>query len=236
MAKLLSIQKLLQKNPSSNAKTTCWYSYGSIVSPCLRSRGVNRLDGFIPSHTGASYTGAAASLENDFAPKRRTGLLRGIPAPVRGDLLQISGPAKIRVLYPPPGLNARAAADKALVLRLETAGTRVLFMPGSSPAAERWLLQNESDLRSAILVTNQHGVETSDDLNFLKAVQPKAIVCLAPKFPPSTHIDEAWAAEVTNSGIHLLRQDETGAVRIDLNPGDFTIHPFLGNQIFHSRN
>jgi competence protein ComEC len=146
----------------------------------------------------------------------------------RGDAVDLSPVARIRVLYPPPDSTARVADDKTLVLRLECAGCRVLFMSGGGTFTERWLLDNEPDLRCDILVKSPHSDETMD---FADAAQPKVIICSSSDYAAG-HIDEAWAAGVAARGIGLFREDETGAVDVKLDSGHFTVKSFLGEQTF----
>ena len=145
--------------------------YETIVRNYLHSRGVNRLDGFVVSHGNSKFIGAATSVEADFTPVVSADSPLDDRSPVRrayhdwlsasaltrttwkrGDALEVSAIAKIRVLYPPPDSAARLADDKTLVLRLECAGCRVLFMSGAGAFTEQWLHDNESDLRCDILV------------------------------------------------------------------------------------
>jgi ComEC/Rec2-related protein len=229
------------------------FSYENTVRPYLRSRGVNRLDGFGLSHGSAQFIGAASLVTQDFRPEKivdstladrspaRRDFQRWLAAQhvakaasKRGDALEISASATICVLYPPPGINARLADDKALVLRLECDGASVLFMSSSGFLTERWLLENEPNLRADILVKNQHVSDISGTPDFIEAVKPQAIICSAADFPPRARIDETWAQDVAALGIRLFRQDETGAVRVELNRDGFVVRPFLGGQIFRS--
>jgi beta-lactamase superfamily II metal-dependent hydrolase len=147
----------------------------------------------------------------------------------RGDSLDISPATKVRVIYPPPDSAARLADDKTLVMRLECAGCRVLFMSGCGALAEQWLLKNEPDLRCDILVKSPHSDETPDLLN---AAQPKVVICSCSTFAAAGRIDEAWAADATARGIRLFRQDQTGAVNVKLDAGKFTVTAFMGGRIF----
>jgi competence protein ComEC len=143
-------------------------------------------------------------------------------------VVDISPVARIRVLYPPTDSTARVADDKTLVLRLECAGCRVLFMSGGGAFTEQWLLANEPDLRCDILVKSPHSNET---LDFINAAQPKAIICSSSNYAAG-RIDEAWAADVVGRGIQLFREDETGAVNIKLDAGKYTVSAFIGGQTF----
>ena len=229
-------------------------SYESIVLPALRSRGINRLDDFILAQSTANHIGAAIDVENDFTPRQIA------DSPLtdhskahrdfhywlsdhqttainfsRGTTTEISSAAKLRVLYPPADLNTSLADDKALVILLECNGTRILFMSGSGAFTEHWLLEHEPALHCDILVKNQHS-GPSGTPDFLAAVHPKVIVASVAEFPPTSHLDEAWAADVKKNGITLFREDQTGSVEIDLHRDHFEVIPFLGGQTFLSNS
>ena len=214
---------------------------------------MNRLDGFVLSHGSAGFISAAGLVATDFQPAQiadsvltdrspaRRNFQRWLAkqriekaASKRGDVLRISNSTTMRVLYPPPGISARTADDKAFVLLLECEGTRVLFTSSSGFLTDRWLLENEHDLHADIIVKNLHTSDISGTPDFIDAVKPQAIICSGADFPPQARIDETWAQDVAARGIRLFRQDKTGAVRIELNRDGFLIQPFLEGQTFLS--
>ncbi|MGB8352895.1 MAG: ComEC/Rec2 family competence protein [Chthoniobacteraceae bacterium] len=221
-------------------------SYESIILPALCSRGVNRLDGFILAQSTANHIGAAIDVEDDFAPRLTADspltdhskahrdfhhwLSDHHTAAInfsRGATTEISRTAKLRILYPPADLNTSLADDKALVILLECDGTRILFISGSGVFTERWLLEHEPALHCDILVKNQHS-GPSGTPDFLAAVQPKVIIASVAAFPPTSHLDEAWAGDIKKNGIALFREDQTGSVEIDLDHNHVKVTPFLG--------
>ena len=228
--------------------------YPRIVLPYLRSRGVNRLDGLLLTHGDARHIGAAPDVVNDFAPrviadsplKDRSAARRSLHEEIaakplgkrilrRGDVLPLSPDANLRVLFPPPGLVRSVADDKALVLRLECAGRRVLFMSDSGFATERWLLQNEPDLRADVLVKGQHSKDFSGTLEFLARVQPAAVICTAPALGAPAQALDDWTQRVTARGIAIFRQDQCGAALVKIRDGEINVRGFANAQIFGSR-
>jgi len=89
------------------------------------------------------------------------------------------------VLYPPAGLVKSSSDDKALVLRLEAAGRRILFTSDSGYSTEQCLIENEPDLHADIQVNGQHGKDLSGPPDFLRHVQPRAIIAAAPELSVS---------------------------------------------------
>ena len=229
-------------------------NYPRTILPYLRSRGVNRLDGLLLTHGDARHIGAALETLNDFAPrviadsplKDRSAARRGLCAELaamdlgkricrRGDVLSISPDAKLRVLFPPPGLVRSAADDKGLVVRLECSGRRVLFMSDSGFATEQWLVQNEPDLRADLVVKGQHSKDFSGTLEFLARVQPAAVICSAPGFGAPAHVLDEWAQRVIAQGIAVFRQDECGAAQVEMRDGEINIRGFGNARTFSTR-
>lgn len=231
------------------------FAYEKSVRQFLHTRGVNRLDGLILTHGDVAHIGAAVQVEDDFRPRENVdsplrdrspsrrawqarlaadGLGRRVCG--RGDVIALSENVSARVLYPPPGTVARVADDKALVLQILAAGTRVLLMSDSGFLTERWLLEHEREnLPSDVLVKGQHATDISGTPDFLAAVRPRAVVCSGADFPPAQQVDEAWAAAVAARGIALFRQDQAGAVRIEITRDEWRARAFLGGQTFTSR-
>ena len=228
-------------------------AYDRIVLPYLRTRGVNRLDGLLLTHGDVKHIGGALPALDDFRPRvivdsvlrdrsptrkdlhadlARRGQGKGLYQ--RGDAVHFPG-ATLRVLYPPAGLQRATADDKALVVQLETAGTRVLFMSDSGFATEQWLSENEPDLRSDIVIKGQHAKDLSGTLDFLARVQPQAVICTALSYGEPPEKLDAWEQSVIARGITVFRQDHTGAVHLEIRDGSFEIQARVGGQTFRSR-
>ena len=231
------------------------FAYENTVRQFLHTRGVNRLDGLVLTHGDVAHIGAAMSVLDDFRPPEdvdsplrdrsparhewqarlaANGLQRRICS--AGDVFPLSENVSARVLYPPSKIDARVADDKTLVLQITACGTRVLLMSDSGFFTERWLLDHEREnLRSDILVKGQHAADISGTPDFLAAAQPRAVICSSTQFPPAEQVSEAWASDVAARGITLFRQDQTGAVQIQIRPGEWQARAFLGDQFFSSR-
>ena len=223
--------------------------YDHTVLPYLRTRGVNRLDGLLLTHGDVKHIGGALSALDDFHPRRladsvlrdlsptrknlhaelaRRGLGKGIYA--RGDFIHLSGTATIRVLYPPAGLQRATADDKALVVQLAAAGTRVLFMSDSGFSTEQWLIENEPDLRSDVVIKGQHAKDLSGTIDFLARVQPQAVICSALGYGEMPEKLDPWEKSLAARGITVFRQDRAGAVHLELRDGGYEIRARLTGQ------
>ncbi len=224
-------------------------AYTYAVCPYLRSRGVTRLDGLLLTHGDAQHIGGAEALLREMEPgevvdsplhdrspsRKRTHQAleasgRGKTLVARGDVLTLAPGVRLQVLFPPPGYAANRADDKALVLRLDAAGRKVLLSSDAGFLTETWLLENAppDELRCDIWIKQRHRGDLSGTPDFLAAAHPSVIVASSAAFPPEEQLDPAWAAAVEARGIRLLRQDATGAVRITLDArGHWTAEPFL---------
>lgn len=214
-----------------------------VVLPYLRSRGVNRLDGLLLTHGDAQHIGGAPLMLAELSPRAfvdspvrdlssarrslhaqlREGSL-GKTIAWRGDRLYLSGGATLRVLHPPRGLVRSSSDDKALVVRLESGGMRALFMSDSGFSTEQWLLENEPDLRSDVLVKGWHAKDLSGTADFLTRVRPQAVVCSAPEFGDTGAALDRWSREVSARGITVFRQDQCGAVHVEMRDGRLELH------------
>ena len=228
--------------------------YDRIVLPYLRARGVNWLDGLILAHGSTRRLGGAVNALDDFQPRviadsvlrdrspahtrfhaelARRGIGKGLYE--RGDFVRVSDSLALRVLYPPAGLKRSAADDKALVFQFDCRGTRTLCMSDSGFFTEQWLMENEPDLRSDLLIKGQHSKDFSGTPDFLARVQPQAIVCGAAPYGQQPEGLDAWERDVTEQGIAVFRQDHTGAVGVIIRDGRFEARGFLSGQTFFSR-
>lgn len=229
--------------------------YGSVVLPYLRSRGVNRLDGFLLTHGDAHHIGGALSVLGDLHPRSvidsplhdrsatravlHTTLASqqlGKAIYRRGDVIRVAPGAGLRVLFPPSGLVRSVVDDKAFVLQLESAGSRVLFMSDSGFSTEQWLLENEGDLQSDVIIKGHHTKDFSGMLEFIARVRPRAIICGQLERVRSPEALDEWEKSVSADGVAVFRQDRTGAVSVELREGGaLEVRALLGGQTFRSR-
>ena len=228
--------------------------YERIVLPYLRTRGVNRLDGLVLDHGSTRRLGGAMTLLDDFHPgsiaesvlRERSATRTRLNAELarrnlgkglyeRGDAIRLGGSMSLRVLYPPAGLKRSAADDKALVCQFDCDGVRALFMSDSGFSTEQWLIENEPDLRSNILIKGQHSRDFSGTPDFLERVQPQAVICGNLGYGKPVEPLDQWEQDVIERGIAVFRQDHTGSVHIEIDGGRFQTRAFLGGQTFFSR-
>ncbi len=228
--------------------------YGRSVLPYLRSRGVNRLDGLLLTHGDVRHIGGALTAIPDFRPgliadsvlRDRSPTRRLLHASLaqrgrgkalyeRGDFIRLGPQVSLRVLHPSGGMKRSTADDMALVVQLEANGTRVLFMSDSGLVTEQWLIENEPDLRSDLLIKGQHARDFSGTPNFLARVQPQAVICSALGYGEAPAQLDPWERDLAAQGVAVFRQDRTGAVQVEIREGGFEVRGFVTGQTFRSR-
>ena len=228
--------------------------YDRVLRLYLRSRGVNRLEGLVLTHGDAAHIGGADGAISDFRPRQIIDTAVADRSPVHrrligmlasqgnsrrlcaaGEELDLGGGIKARILFPPRDFHGDAADDQALVVQLVASGKPLaLFMSDSGQATEDFLLQKYSDLRADIVIKGQHHSGNSASDSFLDRVQPRAIVATSRDFPESERIKEEWVEGIRARGIHLLRQDQTGAVQIKLFRDHWEARSFVTGETFRS--
>ena len=226
------------------------FEYTRSVVPCLRARAVDRLDGLLLTQGDADHLAAARLALTEFLPARvatpalHTGsstfrdfrkLLAERSRPEiscrRGNGISFSPGVGGEVLYPPDDLpgRLRAAADRALVVRIDAAGWRVLLLTESHGAAGEWLLAHEPPgaLASEVLVTAGPTIPAS----LLAAVRPRLVV-LRPPVERESRPDRpefAVPAGVLPTGA-TFRQTESGAVTLRLYPDRIEAQGFVNGR------
>jgi competence protein ComEC len=224
-------------------------SYGRIVYPYLESRGVNRLDGLILTHGSSSSIGAAREVISDFAPREiyessvtdRSPTRRVLQSALEdggrpktivetGDQLQISSAVNCSVLFPPAGFDGRTASDKSLVLQIQDGRERVLLMSDSAFTGEQWLLENDRDLRAAVVVIDGESSDVAGTDEFVSAVRPVVVIRGEPGYGGTASKEREWAAGIYGHGVTPLLQSATGAVMMDLTGTGVTVSGFMNGQ------
>jgi len=229
--------------------------YGRVLRPYLHAAGVNGIDGLLLTHGDSLHIGGAEALLEDFVADalidnpvadrstvhRR---LREIFSMRRLNLwnlrtrenFSISPDVSAKMLFPRADFNASTADDQALVIQLSTGTAKLLFMSDSGYATEKSLIESGTDLRSDILIKGQHHSGNSGSDLLLDAVRPQLIIATSRDFPQQERISDDWAERVRARGIKLFRQDETGAVELEIRKNDWEARAYLTGETFRSNN
>ena len=224
--------------------------YGHFLRDYLHSRGIDRLDGLVLSHGDSLHIGGANAVLDEFRPRcvidngapDRSSVHRALVVRLaerkiakEGFGFAIGREVTSRILYPAPGSKEKAADDQTLVVQFIIARKyRVLLVSDSGPETESVLSRRPNDLRSDILIKGQHYSGESGSAAFLDAVQPQLIVATSVDFPARERISDSWARMVGERGIKLLRQDETGAVTLEIFRDRWRATTLLNHETFCS--
>jgi competence protein ComEC len=218
--------------------------------PFLRSQGVNRLEALILSHGDAGHIGAAQSLLGPFHPgvvmesglpdrsTTRRALQKALPlGPVKhrtllaGDSFFLSRDVRVECLYPPASIASDKADDKALVLMVFIGPWRILLLSDAGPPTIHWLLTNAREaLACDILIKGNPDSGISPPFDLWTAASPSAVISSSRNFPRSEMLPDEMARDLDRQGITLFRQDETGAVTVQIHDSTLTVKSFLTNQ------
>ena len=224
--------------------------YEHFLRDYLHARGINRLDGLLLSHGDSLHIGGALLLLEEFQPQRvidnpapdrstvhrvLTARLAGREMATQGKLFALTRHVTGKILHPPADFRAKAADDQALVIQLRIEKKfRVLLVFDSGRATERLLLARPNELRSNILIKGQHYTGQSGSAQFLDAVRPELVVATSVDFPAHERVADDWAQMLREHGIQLLRQDRTGAVRLQFFRDHWRANGFLDQETFRS--
>jgi ComEC/Rec2-related protein len=228
-------------------------NYEHTLKSFLHSKGINRIEGILLTHGDAQHIGGAADTVADFAPReiydnpldvrsviqRRLSealQLAGIKPRhlVRGDSLFFGSDVHADIFYPTPDLKITAADDAPLIVQLVIQNVRVLFESDAGATAEAALLEAGDNLQSDILIKGQHHSGGSGTAQFLEAVKPKVIIATSRPSPIAEQITEEWTKGITQRGIKLFRQDQTGAVEIQFGNEGWRTRAYLTGETFRS--
>ena len=136
------------------------------------------------------------------------------PVPEAGGTVEAAPEVRLRCLFPPAGWQAGTADDRCAVFLLECRGVRVLFMNDAGFVTEKFLLESGESLRADVLVKGRHGSDYSGLPEFLRAVQPRAVIYTNSRFPAGEDPGPEWREMLADRGIRGFDQAVTGAVTI----------------------
>ena len=149
----------------------------AVLLPYLQTRGINRVDKLVISHSDNDHLGGARALVDGVevlevlsGESRNMDWLPHSPCQ-RGDEWEWDG-VVFRFLHPERAMAERSGNDDACVLQIR-AGAHVLLIASDIEAyGERQLLSNGEPLRADVLVAPHHGSLTSSTPPFVETVAP----------------------------------------------------------------
>lgn len=236
-----------------------------VLAPALRALWIRRIDVLAVTHPDADHAGGARALLEGFrvgevwipagaeqaegvASLLAAARVRGVPvhALAHGDVRLIAGRTRVEVLGPPREAAPRVSPphsgpprggwnDRSLVLRVNSAGTRLLLAGDIEVDGERELIRAGGDLRADVLKVPHHGSNTSSHSEFLAAVRPRVAVISAGAWNRFGFPAPGALRRLEQVGARVFRTDRHGAITVTLGAdgpgGADSCHPGAGKII-----
>ena len=207
-----------ERGRKSNAETT--------LIPYLKSRGVDRLDKLVLTHTDTDHMGDMLELAKPFSIREIyvskgsmtqadfVDKLKKMKAKVHvvevGDRLPIFDSA-LEVLYPLG--QGDGGNDDSIVLYGEFFQTKFLFTGDLEAPGEGQMVTAYPDLRVDVLKAGHHGSKGSSSPEFLEHIKPKLALISAGKNNRYQHPHKETLDRFEKIQTKILRTDERGAIR-----------------------
>ena len=193
-----------------------------VVAPYLRTLGVRHIDRLIVSHGDNDHSGGYPALAAAFSVGE---VLAGEPEAIGPEARPCRAGQSWRwldtqftLLHPPLQHGRLAANDRSCVLRIHTAGGRVLLTGDLQRRGEALLLAaaGAAELDTDVLVAPHHGSATSSTDAFVQAARPRWVLFATGyrnRFGfPRPEVSARYAA----SGARLAETASCGAIRVRL--------------------
>jgi competence protein ComEC len=206
-----------------------------VIAPALWRRGVRRLGALLVTHGDPDHIGGAASVANDFRPRRLwTGV--AVPAHEPGQLLLAAagdagavstelrrgaewtwGRARIRVLHPPPPDWERQQVrnDDSVVLEVVFGDVALLLTGDISTAVEAEIVPRLSPAATRILKVAHHGSRTSSSSLLLDTWRPQIALISCGRGNRFGHPTIEVLDRLRSVGARVYRTDLDGQITLE---------------------
>lgn len=228
--------------------------FSRVVQPFLQHQGIDTINGIFLSHSDIEHVGGAArafreypatpaylsrlepwrfepgfsSMKQLWAANRANRLFTPHQLSA-GDIVQFGPAAAATVLYPRLEDILDKADDRALAVRLDLDGFRILWCNDIGFVTEKALMERiqASALLCDVLVRNQHTSDFSALPDFLLAVRPKIIVSSNVPFLAEQRMPRSLTDYATSARATLFDQDLDGAVTIEIRGDHLVARAFV---------
>ncbi len=204
----------------------------AMVLPYLQAQGINQIDMLIISHGDSDHSGGANAIQTQTTVQHvlHSPSDENVINPCQaGQSWQWDG-VDFQILHPSKEDNALSENNQSCVLKVSAGNNSVLLTGDIEYAAEKILIQRDSNLLAAnILVAPHHGSKTSSSAKFIQQVNPQYVL-----FPtgyrnrfhhPAQQIIERYQLSQRT----LLNTAKTGAITFSISPNRIT-PPLLARQ------
>lgn len=116
------------------------------------------------------------------------------------------------ILFNPLILKVKENGNNSLLTKLDCVDFRVLFSGDNEKEVEKMLLDIKFDLEADIFKASHHGSKTSNNIDFLKAVNPEIIVISVGADNRFNHPAPETLKTATDLEMRVFRTDENGSL------------------------
>lgn len=232
--------------------------FARVVRPFLQHHGIDALDGVFLSHGDIEHVGGAIRVFEEYSAGKaylsglepwrfdpgfsgmkqlwsanRSNRLFHPQHLAAGDVVQLGRGATAMTLYPRMEDRHDKADDRALVVRLDFEGFRILWCNDIGFIAEKALLGDRArahDLRCEVLVRNQHSTDFSGLSDFLLAVRPRIIVSSNVPFVAAQRMPRSLAEYAGAARATLFDQHIDGAVTLEIRGDHLSARAFASGK------
>ena len=143
----------------------------------------------------------------------------------------ISDGIYLELVYAPQAQQP-LADDRSLVFMLHWHGKRILFLNDSGYHLAHWLRQREhtegiKKLSPDTLILGKNNLDDSLHPDIVALLAPKTIIATQSYFPPDQSRSKKWVTAIEKQGVNLYLLDQSGAVTITQESGEFQFATML---------
>ncbi|RXJ72426.1 DNA internalization-related competence protein ComEC/Rec2 [Veronia nyctiphanis] len=184
----------------------------SIISPVLRQRGIDNIDGLILSHADGDHAGGREWVEDNLKPnwQRSSSVQKGHQPCVAGEKWQWEGLTFI-VLWP-DALATRAGNEDSCVVWVSDGTSGFLLTGDVTRRGERHIAARYSDFRTDVILVPHHGSKTSSSEVFLSTFLPDIGVVSSARYSAWKLPAAFIAARYRSTGVRWIDTAEVGQV------------------------
>ena len=197
-------------------------------------------DSLIISHNDSMHTGAAEQVIQNYDIKQLLTPHSSISSdprplskyksitPQRKQIFAIEDNAYLEILYTPSESElSNLADDNGLVILLHWYHWRILFMGDAGLLTERKLLNLDPEINADVIITGRNKTGYSGSYEFYKTVSPEVIITSHSYFPPEERVTKQTEKMISNLGIKLLNQRDTGGITLTANGEKLQLKPTI---------
>lgn len=134
----------------------------------------------------------------------------------------------LEILHAPADLDGTGVSDDSgLVLRLHWNGWTILFTGDAGLITESRLVESGIDLHADVIIMGRNANDFTGHQAFYDAVTPRVIISSNQTFPEHERISPAWRKRIAHQGIHLIDQQQSGAVTLTMKDDKLVFTPML---------